>query len=343
MSFWNKRDRKLDDFAEGIRPELSSIRTDAPPDALFDRIRASRAEGARVILPTESAPPHRSGFWYASTAIAAVLATFLVIRDSSAPDSGDPIISSPNWFASVAHAQSPPTGVPAIRVTLADRFRPVSVRYARIERDPSGAERTGSTINVSATATESGGVPAWLIVADDRELNGGRALVDSIIVDQSTLTMMSHATHASPYQRYSQINVSQRFNGLRLSGEMTAELNGRVDVRRTFSRALDADAAPFVADAFGPLYLMGVALHEGWRARVSATGWAVRDDDVLYSRVLVVEGSDRVRVPAGEFECWRLRVEAAGSQHTYWVRKSDGLGIKTAAPAARREIVLVKE
>ena len=38
--------------------------------------------------------------------------------------------------------------------------------------------------------------------------------------------------------------------------------------------------------------------------------------------------AERVRVPAGEFDCWRLSIQFDGHKLSYWVRKSDGLGVR---------------
>jgi hypothetical protein len=69
-------------------------------------------------------------------------------------------------------------------------------------------------------------------------------------------------------------------------------------------------------------------------------GWAVRDDDVFYPIDLQVEGEEQVIVPAGRFECWRLSLRFAGRRFDYWVRKTDGLGIRLQDPT--REFVLTR-
>ena len=71
----------------------------------------------------------------------------------------------------------------------------------------------------------------------------------------------------------------------------------------------------------------------------------VRDDDVFIPVELRVEGEETITVPAGRFDCWRLSVRYAAGRVDYWVRKSDGLGVRvlnsTGSPGTR-EIVLTR-
>jgi len=84
---------------------------------------------------------------------------------------------------------------------------------------------------------------------------------------------------------------------------------------------------------------------------VTSTGWAVRADDVLYPIELRVVAEERVTVPAGTFDCWRLVVTTGNRLIDYWVRKRDGVGVRSRDVTPRsqrgvrgvREMVLVRE
>jgi len=43
---------------------------------------------------------------------------------------------------------------------------------------------------------------------------------------------------------------------------------------------------------------------------------------------LRVTGEERVRVPAGTFDCWRMTISHSGGVIDYWVRKSDGIAVR---------------
>jgi polyisoprenoid-binding protein YceI len=67
--------------------------------------------------------------------------------------------------------------------------------------------------------------------------------------------------------------------------------------------------------------------------------------DVLRPVQLRVTGEERVRVPAGTFDCWRMTISHSGGVIDYWVRKSDGIAVRlverTRRPAggrARRDV-----
>jgi hypothetical protein len=67
---------------------------------------------------------------------------------------------------------------------------------------------------------------------------------------------------------------------------------------------------------------------------------------VFYPVTLRVVGEEKLSTPAGLVDCWKLRVEAGPEQRTEWVRKSDGVAIRSrdeSAPTAkgRREFILI--
>jgi hypothetical protein len=134
----------------------------------------------------------------------------------------------------------------------------------------------------------------------------------------------------APYRRYERIEVRQSFQALRVRGDMKAYRSGAVAAHRRFDRTLPAGFVPFVSQAFVPLYGIGVAFDRSWSGSLSMLGWAVRDDDVFSSMAMRVDGDEVVRVPAGAFPCWRIGIDFASGQHVwYWVRKSDGLAVRS--------------
>jgi hypothetical protein len=54
----------------------------------------------------------------------------------------------------------------------------------------------------------------------------------------------------------------------------------------------------------------------------------VRNGDVSFPARLRVLAEERVTVPAGTFDCWKVAVEASAGMQTYWVRKADGVGVR---------------
>jgi len=67
--------------------------------------------------------------------------------------------------------------------------------------------------------------------------------------------------------------------------------------------------------------------------------------DLVYPVSLAVTGEERIRIPAGAFDCWRLSLSDMRHERTLWVRKTDQLPIllrdTTRTPGQVREAVLV--
>ena len=142
--------------------------------------------------------------------------------------------------------------------------------------------------------------------------------------------------------------MGQVFRGDTVTGGMRATASGRPDARRPISRVLPSPFRPYITNGFAPVYLAAVQLAPGWSRSLSVVGWAVRDEDVSVPIELRVVGEERLQVPAGRFDCWKLSLKSGHRRLWYWVRKSDGIGVRTLddsemARRGLREIVLVHE
>ena len=346
-----RRRQALDDFIEGIRPELTAIPTPPATDALKARIIASRAAGVRHILPSPDAGPRLKISWPVGIAIAATLVVLLIpITVRRSANLGDDI-AGPDGFGNVAFAQSPGKGarpvLEAVRATATNKFRPLSVEIERRVVDSAGRNARTSRHSLQVSAASVGGFAAWRVISVDREAQPtSRVAVESVYVAKSDLRLLRRSVHVSPYNRFQRINVAQQFNGDSISGRMTTD-GPSIGAGRTFARELPRAFAPFMTESMAPLFLMAVPLGPAWRGSASLLGWAVRDEDVLLPIELRVEGSEMITVPAGRFDCWRLSVRVAGKAIHYWVRKSDGLGVRVlddadARTKGTRESVLLR-
>jgi hypothetical protein len=148
----------------------------------------------------------------------------------------------------------------------------------------------------------------------------------------------------APYLKFERIDISQRFGRDNVSGVMMIPSRG---IARSIKQQLPLSFGPYLTDALAPVFLMGVPLHRDWSASVSLVGWAVVPRDVFVPIELRVVGEELVRVPAGQFDCWRLSVRFFGKEMSFWVRKSDGLGVRSldeteAHTGVTREVVLVR-
>jgi hypothetical protein len=90
---------------------------------------------------------------------------------------------------------------------------------------------------------------------------------------------------------------------------------------------------------------MTVPVSATWSASAGLLGWAVIPRDVYTPIELRVKGEESLTVPAGTFDCWRLSIRFSDGELSYWIRKSDGLGVRVldqrnAATTGTREAVL---
>ena len=186
---------------------------------------------------------------------------------------------------------------------------------------------------------------AWLVTHVARmTVSSGqqRTTAETLYVTKKELRLLARTVHAAPYRSYSQITIRQRFVGDSVVGEMSTDGG----VRRPIARRLPAKLGPYLSDALAPLGLVGVRLSPDWRGSLSIVGWAVVPNDVLYPVTLRVVGEEKLSTPAGLVDCWKLRISAPPEQRIEWVRKSDGVALRSrdeSPPTAkgRREFVLL--
>jgi len=330
------------DIADAVRAELRALRVPDASEALLERVLASRRQGQRVLLPLEDVPRRRRGVIYLGAIAAAIALVFAIIaiRARSALPQGEGWFLGDHAYAQ-ARAESPI--YPGARVTHAERMRPMRLTYRCTER--TSAASTTRDIVLSAARDAVDGAPAWRVVSNTRGRDGASQL-DSVWVSAATFAPLRRTIVQAPYRRYERIEVRQEFSARGVRGEMNAYQKGAVTAHRRFDRALPSSYAPFVAEAFTPLYHAGVALDRNWTGSLAQLGWAVRDDNVFLSMAMKVDGEEVIRVPAGEFDCWRIAIDLASGRHVwYWVRKRDGLGIRSldstaaGAPGARETVL----
>ena len=353
MRWFRSRDRRLEDWAEAIQPELRAMESPAPSEALLDRILASRAGDARVILPDVDDRPRRAWSRLVIPAVCAAALLVLAIpfrRPSLVGNDGSSSVErvATEWIpTSVAFAQTERSGAPLIQFANVDRLRPVTLEYARSWRDSARREVARTTSVVTLQPTVSDGLPAWLLVSRNTGVSDGRPLlaVDSVTVRRSDLRLLRRTSLLSPYRRYDEISITQDYRANRIDGRMIATGRNVRRAQRSFERTLSTELRPYLVDAFGPVLLGAVSLHAGWRGAATMVGWAVRDDDVSMPIELQVLGEDVVDVPAGRFDCWRLAIRYGGRTLSFWVRQSDGVAVRSleSQPSGTiRESVLLK-
>lgn len=329
----------LRDFAEAIRPELQALAVPEPSAELLGRILASRRAGARVILPHMRDQTRRDRRPFVLAAAVAAVLVVLVMRGRASGES----FASSGFLSGVAFAQERVAHVaalPPMRVTHATALRRMTIELERHVRDSAGGARR-SRVTIGVTAEVVAGIAAWRITLTDGETVEGRAglKAETLYVARADLRLLRRDVHVSPYRRYGRINIAQRFSGDSITGRMTTD-QPSIGAGRPIGTRLPAEFGPYIPDALQPLFLMSTPLQRDWSAGASVLGWAVVPNDVFTPIELRVTGEERIQVPAGTFDCWRVDVAVSGRTIVYWARKSDGLGVRVQNGA--RELVLTE-
>jgi len=275
---------------------------------LRERILMSRAGGRRVDLPVDRTAPWRLRLLIAAAAVVAIVAIAdRVQQGRDGPQEGGQglyshLFGGGPWSPSVGAAQE------ASKVPTLPRY-PLIVDF-----DPSGVVggtwtyetwtttddiitgKTGS-ITMSASAVLLEGTTAWLVTTA-RGANVG----DSLFVSRETLRPLRHTINGPKsrfhvVQRYSADSVHETIDWMgpnerhlrsaaRLPGIREAPLLTYIDLN------LLAQALPLDRDWSGSVYVVGLI----------SLGTRFFPIDV---RVI---GRDRVAVPAGTFDCWKVAV-----------------------------------
>ncbi|HKW47830.1 MAG TPA: hypothetical protein VJN70_10305, partial [Gemmatimonadaceae bacterium] len=343
---------------DAVRPELRDLPVPRPRDDLLSRILASRESGARVILPevrpiVERAPTRGMVALFVAVVLLLLLpfARNTIVRRGGEVSAREESAAS-GWLAgSLAFAQTERdprrSSVAPVQFAHPGRLRPVTLEYERTWRDSTGRISGRATGVVAFQPDSVDRVPAWRLVSRTDGTRDGRAFttLDSVYITRADLHLLSRVVIQTPFSRYDEIRIAQQFRHDSMVGHMNAKGADASPEGRPIARRLAPSAIPMTADALAPVLFATVDLHPSWRGALSLAGWGVIDSDVQTPVAMQVDGDEVVSVPAGTFECWRLTVHYAGPTLRWWVRKSDGLAVRSLQSQDKdvvREVVLTR-
>jgi len=332
-------------FNDQLRRAARAIPTPEPPSNLIQRVLAERQLGARVALPIgKPAKGRLYRGWFGLAAAALIVASIPLARHvlTTPPD----LPASPAGFLIGEAFTAQPRAerqLPPLRASPATTFPVGAHRYVIHMVDSIGRETPDGDGTIRISDAALGGQPAWRVehLAHTVVDNQRRLEAETLFVAKRDLRLLSRVVEVRPYHRYSFIKVAQRFNQDTVSGEMTAEGG----VRRTFTRHLPSEQGPYVSDALAPFLLAGTTLSVDWSASLSVIGWAVVPGDVFIPVSLRVIGEETIGTSAGRADCWKLAVDAGAEHRIEWVRKADGIAVRSfdrrVTPSGHRVFTLL--
>jgi len=332
------RCRRVVTSTRDLRSSLASADVVAAPDALFTRIMASRASGARVLLPVE-APEARGGKQGARPALWLALAGAAVIAVVSVmPKLWVPSATDTSAVKLTAKGQSLPperdTSIPAAGPINPARMHAVTLRYGMVEF--LGASPASSGQSFSYRFVRSG--PAgreWLLISQF-DMGGEGRRPDSIWIDATTLEPTRWGQRGVPHVSYTREDGMLRVTRTAVPPSPRARY-GPIDTSYQMP-ALDLpiaqDRAHFVA------LMMTMPLAQNWRGRFARLFVERKGVTAFPTEAIQITGSRTVITGAGKFDCWEAAERRPDGYQVRWFRKSDGLYVGEEAATAEPSFTL---
>ncbi len=217
-------------------------------------------------------------------------------------------------IATTAAAQLPTTDTTQHRFHLdAAALRPGQFVYeTSLERNATTTVLGARTITVARTTYNA--APAWLLL--ETRSNDGIPATDSLLTDVTGL----HPLHWSSTQGRARLGAEFR-------GDTVFAGTAAPSSRRSIVTVIPSGT--MVSAAMLETALRILPLQTAWEDSTAALSITLSNTAVVPTRFTVI-GEDRVRVPAGTFDCWVVAVHADASRGLYWVTKQDPQVVRSA-------------
>jgi hypothetical protein len=218
-----------------------------------------------------------------------------------------------------AHAQSSdsvsPAPAPLVHALIVDGHQLRAGQFVyetTLERDASTTLIGTQTITVSQTTYAT--TPAWLFV--ETRLDDGIAATDSLFADFTTLRPMHWNSLLG------QARLAVEFRGDTAYGATSAPTGRR-------SIVASAPGTTLATSAMLENVLRVLPLQLSWEDSATVLSVSPGGFSAVPARLSVI-GDDRVRVPAGTFDCWVVSVHAGdAARGLYWVTKTNPIVVRT--------------
>jgi hypothetical protein len=216
--------------------------------------------------------------------------------------------------ATTATGQVPSTDSTQRRFHLdATALRPGQFVYeTTLERNSTTTVLGSRTVTVARTTYNA--TPAWLIL--ETRASDGIPSSDSLLTDIAGL----HPLHWTSTQGLSRLGAE--FRGDTVFGATAAPSSRR-------SIVTVVPSGTMVSSAMLETALRLLPLQTAWEDSTTALSITLSSNIVVPTRLSVI-GEDRVRVPAGTFDCWVVAVHADSARGLYWVTKQDPQVVRSA-------------
>jgi hypothetical protein len=315
------------DFMERLNQAVKTLPVPALDEQLLLRILENRARGLRVTLPVSSSSPRSFPILMMAGGAAAAAAVLWIATRPPAP-------LVPSFWPDQLYAQGTPSAtLPPIPPLDGTSIKPglwVSRSQVFDEDGKSIRSRIDSIRIVRGNYRE---LPAWVVT---RVRSRGGA-------DSSWFTTDSMHPLATFYPLLYGASLRHTYTGdslVRTWKKSESEFE-RVALPFPTPRLWDKTVVLPMNERF--LVFLGTRLNSSWQGSYAGTAIANTHESVTHWLELKVIGEDRITVPAGTFDCWKVvqLMEGRDTELITWVDKQTGWIVREGLTNGRYERVLV--
>jgi len=170
------------------------------------------------------------------------------------------------------------------------------------------------TRTTSVSISSYAGLAAWLLV--ETKSGDGVNATDSLFAGLSDL----HPIHWS--SSLAGARLAAEFRGDTVFGATSAPSGRR-------SMVVSIPPGTLVSGSMLEAVLRVLPLQTAWEDSTSTLSISLSSNTVIPTRLSVI-GEDRVRVPAGTYDCWVVAVHADPGRGLYWVTKQNPIVVRSA-------------
>jgi len=313
------------------KDELRVLPAPEASDDLLARILASRAAGVRVSLPEAIAATKRARYLRYAAAIAAALAavgwfSWETLKPTVVEDKLPPawVIGGTPLFPSAAFGQERALRISSPRYPLIATIQPTRVHAGRWTYK-------GSTTADGVFTTTYGQPRTIVIAAGSFEgqatwvVSSSMEMFDTVLVNRATLRPLRYVRsmlHSRLVQQYSHDSINELLHLSPPPKERERTLRGSAVLP-------DLGVSPILV-SWSPhsleVLVQALPLGRSWRGSVYSANWVTMASSfpTFTTLDLRVTGTERVIVPAGTFDCWRLEARDADEKSVLWVSRDQG-------------------
>jgi hypothetical protein len=316
------------DFMVRLQQAIKALPVPAPDEQLLLRVLESRAQGHRVTLPASSQSPRKFPIlMMAGGAAAAVAILWFVPRRP-------PAALVPSFWPDQLYAQGTPSAtLPPIPPLDGDSIKSglwVSRSQVFDEDGKLRGSRVDSTMMVRGNYGE---LTAWVVT---RVRSRGGPDTTWFTTD----SMHPLATF-SPLMYGASLRHTYTGDSLVRTWKKSESEVERVALPLPTPRLWARTVVLPMNERF--LVFLGTRLNSSWQGSYAGTVIANTHESVTHWLELKVIGEDRITVPAGTFDCWKVvqLMEGRDTELTTWVDKQTGWIVREGLTNGRYERVLV--